>query len=450
MCRVARSLVVRAVFFESEPRPVRRYEYGLSKRLRELGAGMEQASYEEHPIWVAVTEFENLLDQAVDGAEAAASGSLGTLRFVATTLRSHAEPSDTGPYSNFALTATNTALGAALQELRNYVSNRNIGHLTNAATNADQVLYNVGSWPTSILKGGAAAQANKVFMEYRGAAEAALKSLRETNQELRDEFIQHKASTDQALAGLTDEFAALTAKITADETRLDTALTTTNDAFTAKQTEREEKFTGWLDEQGKALKELADKDLNVINANRESADTALKEIELLRDDTQTVAGLAAGDQVARGYRKYSLRQWSAGLVAYLVGFVALSAGAAVVVNTFEGISPEDEISWQFAILKLGLTASAVIAAVVAFRLGSHLLAEASTAKRFELELKALGPLFPHDSEQDTLQTVKKDLVERSFGRGWGTSEKSKEVMDEKVIERIAEALGRIFLRPPGQ
>ena len=162
-----------------------------------------------------------------------------------------------------------------------------------------------------------------------------------------------------------------------------------------------------------------------------------------------MAGLAAGDQVARGYKKYSLRQWIAGLIAYTVGFAFLAVGAWLVIRTFKGIEPTDEISWQFTLLKLGLTASAVFAAVVAFRLGSHLLAEASTAKRFELELKALGPLFPHDTEQDTLKGVKKDLIERSFGHGWSTGEKSKEVMNVKLLERLVEAVARGVGRPPG-
>jgi len=47
--------------------------------------------------------------------------------------------------------------------------------------------------------------------------------------------------------------------------------------------------------------------------NRDEADWALAEVNALRNDTQAVAGLAAGDQVARGYKRYSLRQWIAGL-----------------------------------------------------------------------------------------------------------------------------------------
>lgn len=273
--------------------------------------------------------------------------------------------------------------------------------------------------------------------------------MRETNEDLLTQLTQQRAESEAALAALTAQIASLTAKITQDETRLDAALTTNNDAFTKKQTDRDERFASWLEEQGKALQHLASKDLKVIQDHRTSADNALQAIDQLRDDTQTVAGLAAGDQVARGYKRYSLRQWVAGLISYGVGFAFLATGVVLVIRTIKGIDPGDDISWQFTMLKLGLTASAVFAAVIAFRLGSHLLAEASTAKRFELELKALGPLFPHDTEQDTLKTVKKDLIERSFGQGWSTNEKSKEVMSEKFVERIVEAVARGVVRPPG-
>lgn len=322
-----------------------------------------------------------------------------------------------------------------------------MAHLSNATTHSDQVLYHVALLPTFPLKGGAAAQANKHFKEYRDAAQQAIKTLQSANSELRQQMSDQKSESDAAVAGLKEQVEKLAAKITADETRLDTALTTNNEAFTAKQTEREDKFKAWLEEQALALRELACGDLEVIKTHRTNADTAFKEVDRLRDDTKTVAGLAAGDQVARGYKRYSLRQWIAGLAAYVVGFGALAAGVVLVVMTIQDVEPADDISWQFALLKLGLTASAVFAAVIAFRLGSHLLAEAGTAKRFELELKALGPLFPHDDEEKTLQAVKKDLVERSFGQGWNTGERSKDVMNEKFIERLVEAVARAMVRP---
>lgn len=249
------------------------------------------------------------------------------------------------------------------------------------------------------------------------------------------------------MAQLKAQVEALTAKVSQDETRLDVSLVSNNETFTAKQTEREQKFTEWLAEQGTALKGLADADLKSIRETRDAAVTVFDEVDKLRDDTKNVAGLAAGDLVAGGYKKFSARQFWTAVAAYVVGFAALGFGAYLVHDAVSRIKPTDAVSWQFTIIKLGLTATALFAAVVAFRVGSHLLAESSTVKRFELELKAIGPLFANDEEEATVVAVKKDLVERSFGQGWRASEASKDVMDEKFIEKVAAIVVRVLKQP---
>jgi len=380
---------------------------------------MEKASFEAHPIWASVTELENLLDQAEEQEDSAASAPLASLRYLASTVRSHAEPSDTAPYSNAALTATTNAMSNVLQELRNYVSNRNIAHITNADSSGDQVLYNIGMWPTSILKGGAAAQANKVFMEYRDAAEAALRALRETNEELRAELTSNKTETDNALGALKSEIASLTAKITQDEARLDTALTTMNEAFTAKQTEREEKFNAFVQEQGEALAELAGDHLTVLKNIVSEAQGVYTEIDQLREGTEKVAGLASADILAGKFKEYSDQQWKWGLGANVLGFLTLAVGLGVIAWTLYSVGSNESISWQYTTLKLGVTITIVAASAVAFRLGGNFLSRSSTSKRMELELRAIGPFFADIGDPEALKESKRAFVERSFGRGWG-------------------------------
>lgn len=403
---------------------------------------MDEQAFKGHGLWPTVTALETLLGQAEERGDVSAATSLATLRYIFATVQAHAEPSDTAPYSNHGLTSIQQSFNNLQGELAAYVSNGNVGHLNNAMQHADAALYQVGLLPTAQLKGGAAAQANKLFKEYRETAEQAIATLQESNAELRQQLTEQTAASNASVASLKEQVAALATKVTQDEARLDTALTTNNDAFTAKQTEREERFTTWLTEQGEALKKLAGGDLEAIKAARVASDAAFNEVDKLRDDTKAVAALATGDQVARGYRSFSARQFGWGIASYLVGFAALATGIWLVVQAVADIKPTDDVSWQFTAVKLGLTATAVFAAVVAFRLGSHLLSEASTAKRFELELKAVGPLFPTEEEQETLRAVKKDLIERSFGQGWRTSEDSKQVMDEKWIERVADVVAR--------
>jgi hypothetical protein len=407
---------------------------------------MEASAFETHGVWAVARSLEDALASAEERGDPAASEILDRIRYLLSVTKGHEDPSDTAPYSNAGLASVQSGLQQVAGEVQNYASNGNVAHLTSADTYGDSTLHALNALPSTILKGGAAAAANKAFKDYRDVARSSIEELHKSNNQLRAQLQAQEAESATQLATLKSEVEALRTKITQDQARLDTALTTNNEAFSAKQAERQERFTSWLEEQGDELSELASSDLAAVKEAREAAEVALGEINGLRDDTKVVAGLAAGDQVARGYKGYSIRQWVAGLIVYAVGFASLGLGALAVIRTFRGIEPSDEISWQFAVLKLGLTVSAVVAAVVAFRLGSHLLAQAATAKRFELELKAIGPLFSRDSEQETLSTVKQDLVERSFGRGWGAGVQSKEILEPKALERIAEAVARILQR----
>lgn len=403
---------------------------------------MDSVAFSSHPLWATLADFEGMANSVPELGDATANSYVPGWRYLVSAIRSHENPTDTAPYSNVGLINVQNLLASAAQEIRNFVATRNIGHAQNAANQADQALYNLGMWPVAQLKGGAAAQASKLFRDYRDSAEVAVASLREANQGLRDQMAAQKAEADAALAGLTERVNALSSKVSEDAARLDSALTNNNDAFNAKQTQREERFQEWLTEQSGALKKLAAADLAAIAKNKTDASAAFEEVNGLRDDTRSVASLAAGDLVAKGYKHYALRQWIAAMVAYAVGFGALVGVAVEVAFAIKSVRPSDAVSWQYAALKLGLTASAVFAAVVIFRLGAHLLAEASQAKRFELELKALGPLFADDSEKDTLLRVKAELVERSFGQPVGSSQSQQADGGEQIIERLADAVSR--------
>ena len=94
------------------------------------------------------------------------------------------------------------------------------------------------------------------------------------------------------------------AKITQDEARLDSALTTTNDAFTAKQTEREEKFNAWLEDQGDELQELAKSHLDkVATFDTYGRIAPYEAIDSLREGTEKVAGLATADILAGKFKE---------------------------------------------------------------------------------------------------------------------------------------------------
>lgn len=380
---------------------------------------MQQAEFDQHAIWPLVDRFQSLMADVDADAPATHSEAVSQLRYLAAELASHKSPSSTMPYSAVTLTNTQSQLTNVVNELANFASNKNPGHLANAGNHAQQVLHILGLWPSQSLRGGAAAQANRVFTEYREAAEAALKALRETNEELRAQLAGHKAEAESALTGLKSEISTLTTKITQDEARLDTALTTTNDAFTAKQTEREEKFNAFVEQQGERLQGLAAEHLRALEDFVVKSRAAYQEVDGLREGTEKVAGLASADILAGKFKEYSDQQWKWGVGANALGFVALALGLGVIVWTLHSIGATETVSWQYTTLKLGVTITIVAASAVAFRLGGLFLSRSSSSKQMELELRAIGPFFADIEDQDALTSAKKAFVERSFGHGWG-------------------------------
>lgn len=385
---------------------------------------MDKPSFDAHPLWTSLDELDAALRQADQKEVAGTESALGDLRYLLSFARSHAEPSDSAPYSKAGLDAVNGYLPNVINEVANFVANDNVEHLTNAQTYADQALHSLGSWPVASLKGGAAAQANKLFTEFREAADEALSALRASNVELRQQLTEQQGTHDSAVAALAAEINNLSAKITSDETRLDTALTTNNDAFTTKQTEREEKFKAFIEEQGAALKDLASRDLNAISKSLADATERYEEIDALREGTEKVAGLASADILAGKYREYSDQQWKWGVGSNILGFITLGVGIGLIVRTLSKVTANEHITWQYTTLKLGITLTIIAASAVAFRLGGTFLSRSSANKRMELELRAIGPFFADIDDAIAVRDAKKAFVERSFGQGWSTERQS--------------------------
>lgn len=379
---------------------------------------METSAFESHAAWASSDALKAALDDAVERGDAAVVPQIERLRYLASAVNSHKETPDAAPYSQASLDAVNASLSNVVQEVRNYVSNGNSGHLTNAEKHEDGALQQLGSWPQAGLRGGAATQAAKVFKEYREGAEDAIQALAASNAELRET----ETALRQKLSDIQGQLDALSAKITQDETRLDASLTSHSEAFTSKQTEREERFKEFLEEQGAALDAMAEKDLASIEKKAEQANASLAAIDALRHSTEKVAGLATADILSGEFAKHSKARWWSGIVFSIVGFLALAGGVALLVLTLRGLSPDESMTWQFAAMKLGATATIVGASAVAFRLGARFIAESSTSKRMELELRAIGPFFADVDDPAVVVDVKRAWVERAFAAGARSSE----------------------------
>ena len=396
---------------------------------------MNSEEFAAHPLWSTSDAVETAVTQVESLEGFAQVEDANRVRFVVSQAQGHREPPDPALYSRTALDLAAQQMEQVLTSLNQVIASGDSTALSTSSLAAEAVLQTLGCFPVEVPKGGAVAAANRAFAAYREAAEKAQGDLVVANGELRSKLKDQQKDHDDAVVLLEGRLVEATQQIPSEIARLSKQITDQNETFNTKQTERELAFNAWLAKQGEDLSGLAAADLTSIKERLAEANTSLEAIGKLRDDTEKVAEIATGDQGARGYRVVAESRWKWAIAFYCVGFLFLAGGGLAIFWVFQSIEPNTEISWPFTVLRVALTGSLVFAAVIAFQLGGRLLNESRVSKQFELELKAIGPLFPAEEDRAVLLSVKKDLVQRSFGNAWSgsTSAGSQDLPQDKEI-----------------
>lgn len=299
----------------------------------------------------------------------------------------------------------------------NHVSNVNAGYLQHADQYLDGVLSTLAAWPTQGLRGGAAAQAARIFEAYQEQAKKIIADQRQEIQSLKDVHADHAS----AEAALKDKIAALEAKIIQEETRLDSAITKHVTAFNDAQSMRAESFEKWLNDRKLDLQKAAASQTAELDVAVQHAAAIREQLEDLQVKTESVAGATASAAIARDYSARAAKEETYGFRAYIAGFVIMigALGFLGYVLVHE-VGTRSDVSWQFVALRLGLTVALAAVAGVAFALGRGFLQSSRTNKRIDLELRALGPFLADVEEDDegTVRQAKLDFLARTFGRTW--------------------------------
>jgi cell division septum initiation protein DivIVA len=406
---------------------------------------MQKQEFDEHPLWNAIDQTLEALLETEDAAPPAEAPARERIRFVAVLARSYKEI-DPALFSRTMIDAVHPLWAQAAA----YIGQSH--DIPSAVNQVEATLVSIGAWPQPVAKGGAAAKANRLFNEYVKEAERVLDAVKRSAEQDRTHSESERLRQDSIISQmqvnldqLTAQLLAQTAKITADETRLDTALNRNNETFIAAQTTREEKYQEWLNTQEESFTETVQPYLNTLKDKEMEGTEHLQALEDLRDKTEKVAGDATGAMLARDYGSYSRREWISGVVSYVGGFSLLVATAAYLLRTLSGIGEDDNVSWQFVSLKLGATVTGAGAAAVAFGLGARFLHRANLNKRVELELRAIGPFLADVDDVDALKKAKTDFIDRSFGHAWEAQQKGgKDSINVSALESLLTVFAKFF------
>lgn len=345
---------------------------------------------------------------------------------------------------------------AAATEVRNYSSNGNVGHLSNANAQVDQTLTFLAQVSFSlprgnirisrdpeasaapgqadslaVLQSSAAAYLNSV----RGAAEAAsadVEKLRGSVRALESLINTQNDRVTAAVGGFQAQFSTAEAQRAAQFSTAESGRQSQWTTFVDEQKrgiERDisgqlellrgaleafgvtrDEFVSHQEEALHSLRSVQGAFMNELRASGEKALEALADQQKKAEKIVHVVGntgMVGGYQLTANQEASSAWWWSA---AAVVAMLMLIAGAIASLR----LAP-DELKWSYVVLRITPAMATVVLASYAAKRASLHREESRALRRTELELASIDPylaLLPEDQRH----AVKKVLAERYFGQ----------------------------------
>ncbi|MDJ0314593.1 hypothetical protein [Arthrobacter sp. H35-D1] len=400
---------------------------------------MEQSAFQNHSLWETLAAVSRVLSE-IDGlADVAVSSSLEEIRHLRAHSEALVETDQTFLIGQSAVDSLDSAWGQVNTSLNNYLQSpaSHLQHLENAKGGyLDSVRSALTQFPRAEEAGAKKAASTRAASAYVEQVETARVLLDKQIEELRAEqermTLVHAEDLERFRSSVQEaeeHLERLTTRIGEGESRLSTALTETNDAFIKAQTDRQDRFGKWLEQQEQELLEQAKPHLDSIIDADDKAEAALEKVESLRTSVVGMSNLAAGDILGDQYKKSARWDRIAGYVGYGVGILAGIAGVYLILFAFGNI--ETGLSWPQVALKLGMTAGIGGIATVAFRFGGHSLFRATAFKRQELELRAMTPFL---QDVEGADDAKLAFVKQAFGRAWIAEQKSEDASQDSTAQ----------------
>lgn len=338
-----------------------------------------------------------------------------------------------------------------LNELSAFVSNGNVGHLTNANNNATNYIphiFQLSAMSRPMESQAIVAQAEESLATF-------VKKMEITAAETGDIAARQ---TDE-LASLNLKCEELTAELEALEASSKARLSEWSEEFTERQNERleehsksqiardsrfEELVSDWketIERQRSSLEKIQKDELEQIAKNFKTiGDDVLTDVKAKHKEVKEIHKLVGRDSVAGGY------QTSAGeenVAANLWRKISLGCLAAAVVwltvKYFIGFAASDsgQYNWPEIITASSLTAILLVAAGYTSRQSRMHRDNERLLRSYALETKALDP-FIASLPVTEQQAIKAELVRRMFGQQNTSSSKGTSQIDDTAINTIAD------------
>lgn len=387
--------------------------------------------FKNHQVWQYLQDLGPVIDSAfnVDGIEGDVQDGLARLKSILAFTGKRLAGSDpyliqVGSFDNLG-----NALQSMLQEVQNYISNKNGTHIVTANTQGDAALTYLAQINVLLTTEDFVA-AKESAETYRTGLESSLKSVSNLCVDLIQDITKLQTRTTELSTEIETQNTRLTTIASEFQSQFTTAQEQRNKSFTTDQDERLENFEALMTDYTKQLTDqhlqftiqhdtIAKQHQNELDElKKQFVDKAAKlheEILAQKAEVEKLVGVIGNLGVTSGYlttankAKDSVRLWQIITVGAMLVLIAIA---------FKAFLPAVEAGFTWpgfaGRVFIALTVGA-LAAYAGTQADKYMKIERYNRK-MALELEAIGPFIAPLSEKEQAEFRIK-LGERSFGQG---------------------------------
>lgn len=385
---------------------------------------------EGHPIHSALLDLQSRIAsiEGTNPSDADIIEGLDRLRQIVNKVLSSLEAGDPNMIPRQALDQINSNAQNAANQLSNYQTNKNKQHIDNANEQADGMLVQLRSLPVP--------ESVRDIDNLRDAITSFRRSMGQHTHNVQDEF----RNLSKEFNDLSKRIAEAVNEISAQKSRLDTAIVSYQQQFSQAEEIRREQFSTSEKGRDERFEKLIAAHRDEITNQIETMRAAWADLVKNTEDNFNVKEKAFGQDGRTLLDKLAEYKEQAEKTLHAIGIAGMASGYNKVANSerkaawlwhgitglflvglvvFAIIAFESTLRGEFSIGIFGARAFVALAfgigvAWAARQAGMHQAAE-QRSRRMELELASISPYLatlPEDSQNQ----VKQELAERLFGQ----------------------------------
>ena len=319
-------------------------------------------------------------------------------------------------------------LQGCLNEINQFNSNRNAGHITNASNQIDGAINNaavivtIGDKPPSVSV--------KDSVSFKELAEDIIKSLNDKAGAVSESFEASKEKITELTTKVKENKDALDATKNA----LDSKLQELQSQFDAAQADRNAKYEEFVNQ-------LSESSENSVGELTEKMEYELEAIEEKRSEAEKIVNLIGNIGLTGNFRGAATEEKKTADLMRWIALGCFGAMALVVLSTLF-FSVSNGFDPWVAIFRVTAALTLIVPATYAARESSKHRALEARNRRAELELASIDAYLESLPDERKAE-IKASLTGRFFGQIEDRSESDRDIKPDSIISLLKDAINQL-------